>query len=255
MGYIDTHAHLYASEFNDDIDEVINRAHEKNIEKILLPNIDLESILPLKNLVELHPNLFFPMMGLHPTSVNENYHHDLNIINKELATGKYIAVGEIGIDLYWDKTFAQQQEQAFIEQIEMAINYNLPIVVHARESFAEILAVLKKYKNTTLKGVLHSFTGTKEQADEALELGFYIGVGGISTFKNAGIGEIVKTLPLEKLLLETDSPYLAPTPHRGKRNESSFIVDIAKKLAKLKDTTPEIIQSVTTHNANELFQL
>ncbi|MDA3866255.1 MAG: TatD family hydrolase [Salinivirgaceae bacterium] len=255
MGYIDTHAHLYASEFNEDIVEVINRALENNVEKILLPNIDLESILPLKSLVELQPNLFFPMMGLHPTSVNENYEHDLTIIKEELDTGKYIAVGEIGIDLYWDKTFAVQQEQAFIQQIEMALKLNLPIVVHARESFTEILEILKKYKSTTLKGVLHSFTGTKKQANEAIALGFYIGVGGISTFKNAGIGEIVKDLPLEKLILETDSPYLAPTPHRGKRNESSFLVHIAQKLATLKGTTPETIQSVTTHNANELFQL
>jgi TatD DNase family protein len=255
MGYIDTHAHLYASEFNEDIVEVINRALENNVEKILLPNIDLESILPLKSLVELQPNLFFPMMGLHPTSVNENYEHDLTIIKEELDTGKYIAVGEIGIDLYWDKTFAVQQEQAFIQQIEMALKLNLPIVVHARESFTEILEILKKYKSTTLKGVLHSFTGTKKQANEAIALGFYIGVGGISTFKNAGIGEIVKDLPLEKLILETDSPYLAPTPHRGKRNESSFLLHIAQKLATLKGTTPETIQSVTTHNANELFQL
>lgn len=255
MKLIDTHAHLYATEFTEDLEDVIERAKQNNIYKVLLPNIDEKSIEPLKSLIQKDSDFFVPMMGLHPTSVKSNYKKILLSIKNELQTGKYIAVGEIGIDLYWDKTFIKEQTVAFHTQIEYALEYNLPIAVHARDSFSEILEILETYKNTSLQGVLHSFTGTTEEAKQAIDLGFYIGVGGITTFKNSGLGRIIANQPLNKLILETDSPYLAPTPLRGKRNESAFLIHIAHNLAKLKNTTIEEISNATTQNAKNLFKL
>lgn len=255
MTFTDTHAHLYSPEFTDDIDNVVNRAIAAGVHKILLPNIDEESIAQLQNLTKQYPEVFSPMMGLHPTSVKANYKNILSQIKKELETGHYIAVGEIGIDLYWDKTFATEQTDAFHAQIKMALDYNLPIVVHARDSFNEIFEVLNDYTQTNLKGVFHSFTGTTTDAEKIIDMGFYIGVGGISTFKNSKLQEIIAKIPLDKILLETDSPYLAPTPHRGKRNESSFIPHIALNLAQLKKTTLAEVALRTTQNAKNLFTI
>lgn len=255
MELIDTHSHLYLEEFNEDIVEVVQRAKEAGLTNILLPNIDKYSLQSLLSLCNNFPDFFLPMIGLHPTSVKEDFKSQLELVEKELQTGKYIAVGEIGIDLYWDKTFKEQQVDAFKHQIELALTYDLPIVVHARDSFDEIFQVLNLYENKGLTGVMHSFTGTSEHARKAIDMGFYIGVGGISTFKNADVGRIIAEQPLEKLLLETDSPYLAPTPKRGKRNESSFLIHIASHLAKLKGTNIDEISSVTTQNAKELFKL
>ncbi len=255
MSFIDTHSHLYLPEFADDIDAVVKRALQNDVRTILLPNIDSDSIDPLKKLCSKYPDVFKPMMGLHPTSVEPDFREQIGNIQEELSTGNYIAIGEIGIDLYWDKTFYKEQVQAFEMQIDIALQNDLPIVVHARDSFSEILDVLEKYKNSGLRGVLHSFTGTREHAERALKLDFYLGVGGISTFKNAGIGEIIADQPLEKLILETDSPYLAPTPMRGKRNESAYIPYIAKKLAENKNLTVEAVKQATTINAKNLFKL
>ncbi|WP_462280786.1 TatD family hydrolase [Salinivirga cyanobacteriivorans] len=255
MSLIDTHAHLYLPEFNDDIDEVMQRATENGIEKILLPNIDSESIEPLLNLVSKYSNELLPMMGLHPTSVKADYESELAIVADKLQHGKFCAIGEIGIDLYWDSTFYKEQVKAFKSQIEMALHYDLPIVVHARDSFDEILEVLSEYKNSNLKGVLHSFAGSDQHAEKAIAMGFYLGVGGISTFKNSGVGEIIARQPIEKLILETDSPYLAPTPKRGKRNESAYVRYVADKLAMNKQMDVSEIEKITTANAQKLFKL
>lgn len=255
MTFIDTHSHLYLDEFHEDITEVVQRAKDAGLSNILLPNIDQDSLQPLKKLCNQYPGFFQPMIGLHPTSVKEDYEKQLKMVQNELNSNKYIAIGEIGIDLYWDKTFKKQQIHAFEHQIELALQYELPIVVHARDSFDEIFEVLKNYKNKRLTGVMHSFTGTIEHAREALDMGFYIGVGGISTFKNSEVGRIIAEQPMEKLLLETDSPYLAPTPKRGKRNESSFIVHIANHLANLKGMNVDEVSAITTKNAKELFNL
>lgn len=255
MKFIDTHAHLYSSEFSDDIDNVVTKAITAGVNEILLPNIDDESIIPLKNLTHKYPQIFKPMMGLHPTSVKDNYKTVLQRIKEELEKGQYIAVGEIGIDLYWDKTFFKQQTDAFHAQIRMALEHDLPIVIHARDSFAEIFDVLHNYKQTKLKGVFHSFTGTASDAEKIINMGFYVGIGGISTFKNSKLQKIITQIPLNKILLETDSPYLAPTPHRGKRNESAFIPDIAINLCKLKGITLKDVANQTTQNAKNLFKI
>lgn len=255
MSLIDTHAHLYLPEFNDDIDDVMQRARENGIEKILLPNIDSESIEPLLNLVSKYPREFQPMMGLHPTSVKANYESELAIVADKLQHGKFCAIGEIGIDLYWDKTYYNEQVKAFKSQIEMALQHDLPIVVHARDSFDEILKVLTEYKNSNLKGVLHSFTGSEKHAEQAIAMGFFLGVGGISTFKNSDVGEIIARQPIEKLILETDSPYLAPTPKRGKRNESAYVRYVAEKLAMNRQMDVSEIEQITTANARKLFKL
>jgi TatD DNase family protein len=255
MSFIDTHSHLYLEEFNSDIEQVVHRAKDAGLSNILLPNIDKDSLQPLNSLCEKYPGFFLPMIGLHPTSVKEDYKEELQIVDDEVKKGKYIAIGEIGIDLYWDKTYKIQQIHAFEHQIELALKYKLPIVVHARESFDEIFDVLKNYKNKGLTGVMHSFTGTEDDAKKALDMGFYIGVGGISTFKNSEVGRIIAAQPLDKLLLETDSPYLAPTPKRGKRNESSYIVHIAEHLANSKGVDVDEIATITTKNAKELFKI
>ena len=255
MSLIDTHAHFYLPEFNEDIHEVMNRAKENGVERILLPNIDSSSIKPLLNLVDKYPDELVPMMGLHPTSVNADFEAELNIVRETLQERKFCAIGEIGIDLYWDKTFFKEQVRAFKTQIEIALDFDLPIVVHARDSFDEILDVLEQYRDTKLRGVLHSFTGNFKQAEQAIDLGFYLGVGGISTFKNSGVGAVIAQQPLSNLILETDSPYLAPTPKRGKRNESSFVRYVAEKLAEYNQMQVSEIEHITTTNAQKLFQL
>jgi len=255
MTLIDTHSHLYLEEFKDYISDVVQRARENDLQKILLPNIDKDSLQSMNDLCSQYSDFFLPMIGLHPTSVKEDYKEQLELVAKECKTQKYIAIGEIGIDLYWDKTFKIQQIEALKFQIELALEYDLPIVVHARDSFDEIYEVLEDYRNRNLKGVMHSFTGTEAHAKKALEFGFYLGVGGISTFKNSDVGRIIAEQPIEKLLLETDSPYLAPTPKRGKRNESSFIVHIANHLANMKGLSTEEVGHLTTQNAKDLFKI
>jgi len=255
MKLIDTHSHIYSKEFKEDIKEVIQRSKESGIEKILLPNIDSDSIDAMHNLVKSFPGYCIPMMGLHPTSVKENFKEELATCKNWLDKGKYCAIGEIGIDLYWDKTFLKEQQESFETQINWALIYNLPIVIHARDSFDEIFEVLENYKNSNLKGVFHSFTGNIEQAQKAIDLGFFLGINGIVTFKNAGLDKTVSQLPIEKLLLETDAPYLSPVPKRGKRNESSYVLHTAQKIADIfqKDITE--IAEITGRNAENLFKL
>ena len=256
MKLIDTHAHLYAQQFDPDLIEVIQRAKENKISKIFLPNIDLDSIGPLNQLVKNHKDLFIPMMGLHPCSVGSNYREVLPEIEQELdRNNHYVAVGEIGINLYWDKTFLKEQQDAFEIQIRWAKSRNLPIVIHCRDSFDEIYEILKAENDENLNGILHCFGGSLSEGEKIIDLGgFYLGIGGVITFKNTGLKNVVKELPLSKLVIETDAPYLTPAPHRGKRNESSYVKYIAQEIAQVKEITLEEVAQITTANALSVFK-
>lgn len=253
MTLIDTHSHIYAEEFDPDIQQVIQRALEVGVDKIFLPNIDMPSVAPMMQLVDQFPSVCFPMMGLHPTSVNENYLNDLSEMEKLLTQKRFYAIGEVGIDLYWDKTFLTQQQDAFDRQIQWSLKHQLPLIIHSRDSYDEIFQVLEQYKNRKLRGIFHCFSGTLEQAHRITQMGFLLGVGGVLTFKNAGLDKIYDKIPVEHLVLETDAPYLAPTPKRGKRNESAYLPYIAQKLAQIQGITPERVAEITTTNASQLF--
>lgn len=255
MQLIDTHSHLYLPEFDSDRYQVINRAIQQGVEKICLPNIDTGSVKPLLALVKKYPEHCFPMMGLHPSSVKKNYNDKLEKIQEYLTKSNFIAIGEIGIDLYWDNTYRKEQMTAFREQVSLALKYQLPVVIHVRESFEEVFQILNEFKPNYPKGIFHSFTGGKIHARRAIEMGFKLGIGGIVTFKNSGLDIVVKDIDTKHIVLETDSPYLAPVPKRGKRNESSYLVYTARKIAELHKVTVEEIADITTHNAKKLFNL
>lgn len=255
MKLIDTHSHIYSEAFDADIAEAIQRAKDANVGQILLPNIDSESIEPMFKLVNDYPDFCLPMMGLHPTSVKENYKEELAICEKWLNEESFIAIGEIGIDLYWDKTFLNEQQFVFEQQLKWAEDRNLPIVIHARESFSEIFEILESFKSKNLTGVFHSFTGNLEQAKKAIEMGFLLGLNGILTFKNSGLDKVIKEIDTKYLILETDSPYLAPTPKRGKRNESAYVAYIAEKLAEIHNLDIEVVTETTSQNAQNLFKI
>lgn len=253
---IDTHTHMYLDQFNEDIDSCMNRALENKVVLSALPNIDSSTIDAVKKLMSNYPDQTIGMMGLHPCSVKENYQSELETIYRELKTGKYHAVGEIGIDLYWDKTFLQQQIIAFKEQIEWAKDLGLPIVIHARESLQEIFDVLDNVIDERLKGVFHCFIGSAEDAQKALSYeGFYLGIGGVYTFKNSGLKEALRDVPLERMVLETDAPYLTPAPFRGKRNETAYTLHVAEKLAQDRGLSLEKVSEITTANACDLFKI
>jgi len=253
--WIDTHTHIFSQQFDNDIDEAVSRAKEAGLDMLLLPNIDIDSIEPMNNLCEKYPDYCFPMMGIHPTSVEKDFSKQLLVIESELAKGKYCAVGEIGIDLYWDKTLVEEQKLVFASQIDMALKYNLPIVIHARDSFDEIFDVLDNYKDRNLKGVFHSFTGSAEQALKAISMGFYIGINGIVTFKNSGLDKIIPQIDINNIVLETDAPYLAPVPYRGKRNESSYLPLIGSKISDILEINEKKVAEITSNNARKLFNL
>ncbi|MBE9466968.1 MAG: TatD family hydrolase [Bacteroidetes bacterium] len=255
MVLVDTHSHIYLNEFDNDREQVIKNAFTNNVSKILFPNIDSSTVAPLLKLAGDYPNNFFPMMGLHPTSVKNDYLEELKNVELWLKKEKFYAIGEIGIDLYWDKTFKIQQIDAFEKQIELAINNDLPIVIHTRSSFELIFDIIGKYKIDKLRGVFHCFTGNNEQAEKIISLGFKLGIGGIVTFKNSGLDKVVQNVDLENILLETDSPYLSPAPKRGKRNESANIIYIAEKIARLHNVTIDKLAEITTQNAKELFNI
>lgn len=252
---IDTHAHLYAEQFSNDIDQVLNRAFENGISKIFLPNIDVESIEGLNNLRDAHPESIYGMMGLHPCSVSEDYKEELKTLKKTLYDGNYIAVGEIGIDLYWDKSTLPLQQEAFIEQCNWAIELGLPIAIHSRESNNEILDILENEFKGRITGVFHCFSGNEKQLQRILDLGFYLGIGGVVTFKNSNLREVLKGAHINRIVLETDAPYLAPTPYRGKRNESSYVVNVAQEIAKIYSLELKEVDEITTANALKLFNL
>ena len=253
--FVDTHSHIYSSEFSLDRDEVIARAVSVGIGRIVLPNIDSSSLKPMLDLTDSVPGLFFPLIGLHPTSVKEDFRKELQILEYWMSKRKFYGIGEIGIDLYWDKSFLEEQIEAFRIQIGWAKKAQLPIVIHVRDSFSEVCEVLREEYSAELKGVFHSFTGTIDQAKQVTDLGFKIGVNGILTFKKSGMDEVIKQINLKYLVIETDSPWLAPAPHRGRRNESSYLTNIADKLALLHNTSTKEIAKITTKNAQELFDL
>lgn len=229
MKFIDTHTHIYLPEFDADRDAAVERAIRNGIEKLLMPNIDITSIAPMLSSEARFPGICIPMMGLHPTSVKEDYPEQLSQMEELWASRGFIAVGEIGIDLYWDKSFVREQQTAFRRQIAFAVSREVPVVIHSRDAFSEVFAVLEEFNGKGLRGVMHAFTGNSEHAMHAINLGLMLGIGGIVTFKNSGLDYALKEISPENLILETDSPYLAPVPNRGKRNESSYIPLVNKK--------------------------
>ena len=251
--FVDTHSHIYSEEFSSDRNEVIERAQNAGINCIILPNIDSSTIKSMLDLADSIPSLFSPLIGLHPTSVKEDFRKELQIMDYWLGKRDFKGIGEIGIDLYWNKTFISEQIEAFTTQIRWAKKLNIPTVIHVRDSFQEVIEVIIQEKDVTLKGVFHSFTGSIEQARQVIGLGFKIGVGGIVTFKNSGMDAVVKDIDLNNIVLETDSPWLAPVPHRGRRNECAYITAIASKIASLHQTSMEEVARITTRNAKQLF--
>ncbi len=252
---IDTHAHIYASEFDNDRDEVVKRALEQGIDRILLPNIDLESIEPMLKTEAAYPEVCRSMVGLHPCYVDGNVDQTLEIIRGWFEKHNFIAVGEIGIDLYWDRTFRAEQEMAFVTQLNWAKEMDLPVVIHTRDSIEETLTLLRQEQDGSLRGVFHCFGGSVEEAQAINELGFHLGLGGVSTFKNGGMDKVIPHLDMNWVILETDCPYLAPVPHRGKRNEPAYTSLVAERVAELRGESLEAIDALTTKNAEELFNL
>lgn len=251
MRLVETHAHIYLKEFTNDLSKIIDRAKEAGIEKIYMPNVDHTTIDEMLEVANKFPEYCIPMMGLHPCSVAKNFEKDLYEVEDWLKKGGFAAVGEIGTDLYWDKTFWPQQQEAFKIQSEMGKKFNLPLVIHCRETIDETIDLVKETKNK--KGVFHCFTGNLEQANAIIAQGFKIGFGGVSTFKNGGLEPVIEEMDLKDIMLETDSPYLAPVPHRGKRNEPSYIKLIAQKIADIKNKSLDIIAEETSKNALKLF--
>ena len=251
---IDTHTHLYVSQFDEDRPEVMARAAEAGVSRFFLPNIDVASIPAIRQMQVDYPDRVFPMMGLHPCSVKADYQEQLDLIKQELWAGPYCAVGEVGIDLYWDSTFLDQQIEAFTTQMDWAVSLNKPVIIHSRESTQLIIDLIRAKQSAGLWGIFHCFSGTKEQANQIIDLGFHLGIGGVLTFKKAGLDKVVADLPLEWLVLETDSPYLTPSPHRGKRNESAYVRYVAEKLAEIKGVSLEEIGKVTSENAQKVFR-
>ncbi|WP_395808990.1 TatD family hydrolase [Daejeonella sp.] len=249
----DTHTHLYYETDPEKLSDLMQRSLDNKVFRLFLPNVDSESIPLVFGLSELYPDHCFPMLGLHPCDVKANYKEELDSISKEIAQRKIYAIGEIGIDLHWDKSTLSIQQEAFRIQINWAKNLGLPIVIHCREAFDEIFEILNELKDDKLRGIFHCFSGTIEQANKVIGLGFYLGIGGVLTYKNSGLDKVVQDVSLEHLVLETDSPYLTPVPFRGKPNESSYLVYIAQKLADLKQVSLEQIAEVTTRNSRMVF--
>jgi TatD DNase family protein len=251
----DTHTHLYIPEMREQIGALMHRAQEQRVQKLYLPNIDSDSVKDVFSLCDLYPDKCFPMMGLHPCSVKENYLEEISFIQQYIDEKRVVGIGEIGMDLYWDKTFIEEQKLAFKTQIQWAKDRKLPIIIHCREAFDEIYEILTEEKDELLRGIFHCFSGSEEQANKILDLGFYLGIGGVLTYKNSGLAEAIKNIDLKHIVLETDSPYLSPVPHRGKPNESSYLIHVAEKLADVKAITLEEVANVTSANALKIFGL
>jgi len=249
----DTHTHLYSQAFDEDREEMIQRALDNEVKRFFIPAIDSETTQAMYDLERRYPEQMFLMMGLHPTSVSETVEEELKHVEEQLKKRKFYAIGEIGIDLYWDKSFLEAQRKAFKRQIQLAKSYKLPIVIHCREAFDEVFEVLEEEKGKDLYGIFHCFTGTKTQAEQAIGYNMKLGIGGVSTFKNGKIDQFLNEIDLKHIVLETDSPYLAPKPYRGKRNESAYVLKVAEKLAELYDLSLEDIALQTTKNSKEVF--
>jgi len=254
--YIDTHSHLYLEDFDNDRSEVLDRAIQNSVNTIILPAIDSKNYDAMWQCYNMNTALQRMMIGVHPESVNENYHEELIFLENELKHNhkSYVGIGEIGIDLYWDDTFLVEQKIAFHQQLQWSIDYNLPVCIHQRNSLNVILDILNDFANN-LRGVFHCFTGSIDEAMQIIERGFYLGIGGVVTFKNSNLSETIKKIGLENLVLETDAPYLTPVPYRGKRNESSYIPIIANKIADILNVNVDIVSAKTTANAKKLFSL
>ncbi len=251
----DTHTHLYSEAFDKDRSEVIKSAMNQGIERFFIPAIDSTYTEAMFNLRDAHPENIFLMMGLHPTHVKENHKEELRHVEEMLSEHKFYAVGEIGVDLYWDKTFLKQQQEAFRFQIQMAKKHKLPIVIHCRDAFDEVFEVLESEKGEGLFGIFHCFTGNLEQAHRAISYTMKLGIGGVVTFKNGKIDTFLKKIPLKHIVLETDSPYLAPAPYRGKRNESAYLIKVVEKLSDIYGLSKEKIAEITTENSKEVFSI
>ena len=253
---IDTHAHIYTEEFDLDRDAVVERAKAAGVETIILPNIDSHSFDRMLELESMHPDYFHAAIGVHPESIQKDYQRELAVVKSELNRHKYIAVGEIGIDLHWDKTFYHEQVEAFQRQVAWALEYQLPLIIHVRDSHKETLDALQPFRSKPLKGVFHCFGGSIAEAEAIFAMGdFVLGIGGVVTFKNSHLAETLKSIPLEKIVLETDSPYLAPVPFRGKRNEPANIAIIRDKLAEIYNVSPDEVDQITTATVKRIFSL
>ena len=252
---IDTHSHLFLEEFAEDLEAVIERAQIAGVSHIFMPNIDSSTIESLLGVCSRYENYCFPMIGLHPTSVNENYHSELDVVLRELKSDKkYVAIGEVGMDLYWDKTYEKEQVAVLSKQLEWALDFNLPVVIHCRDAFDSICEVLRKFSGSSLRGIFHSCTGTAAEAMYLMEhFDFLLGINGIVTFKKSTIPDVLKVIPLEKIVLETDSPYLAPVPCRGRRNESANVKYVLLKVAEIYGKTPEEVAKITSESALKVF--
>ncbi len=253
MILIDTHTHLYLNDFEKDRQQIVNNAVENGVERMLLPNIDSTTLHALKAMTTAFPEYCFPMTGLHPTSVKEDYEKEMMLVEQELATGNYCGVGEIGIDLYRDSTFEEAQKEVFRRQLLLAKKHRLSVSIHTRNAFEITYQIVKEELTDDLKGVFHCFTGTLDEAKQIMDMGFKMGIGGIVTFKNSGLAEVVAELPPEALVLETDAPYLTPVPFRGKRNQSAYLLYILKKIATIKNIPLEAVAEITSGTAGNLF--
>jgi TatD DNase family protein len=251
--WIDTHAHIYSRDFDEDRTEMLRQCDDSDIKRIYMPNIDHTSIDDMLELEHRHPDQCFSMMGLHPCSVKKDFESELYKVEGWLTKRKFAALGEMGTDLYWDKTFWEQQQEAFKIQVGWAKKYRLPIVIHCRESMDETIELLEPLLDTRLTGIFHCFSGTVEQANKIIAMGFYLGIGGVVTFKNGGLDKVLPEIALDNIVLETDSPYLAPVPHRGKRNSPLYVPLVAGKVAELKETSVDDVKLITTRNALNLF--
>ncbi|KQS35246.1 TatD family hydrolase [Pedobacter sp. Leaf194] len=253
MIFTDTHTHLYYEQDAEKQAQLMERCFENDVNRLFLPNVDVASIAMIDDLVNKYPNHCFAMAGLHPCDVIDGFEEQLDVIYKSISNRKIYAIGEIGIDLYWDKTTLDKQKDAFHKQISWAKNLSLPIVIHCREAFDEVFEVLESERDEKLRGIFHCFTGNLEQAKQAIDLNFYLGIGGVVTYKKAGLDAVLANIPLANLVLETDAPYLAPVPFRGKPNESSYLIYVAQKLAEIYQVSVEEIASVTTENSKKIF--
>ncbi len=249
----DTHTHIYYETDEEKLELQIQKCKANGIQRLFLPNVDSASMPLVLGLSEKYPETCFPMLGLHPCDVKENYEDELSQIHQAVKNNKVFAIGEIGMDLYWDKTFIKEQKNAFRTQIAWAKELDLPIVIHCRDAFDEVFEVLEDLKDEKLRGIFHCFTGNLEQAQKAIQLNFYLGIGGVLTYKKAGLAEVIQDIDLQHIVLETDAPYLAPVPYRGKPNESAYLIHIAEKLADIKGLSLEEIAEITTSNSIKVF--
>jgi TatD DNase family protein len=251
--WVDTHCHAYTPEFDEDRDAVIARALAAGITKIMLPNIDMESIPGMMKLTAQYPDVCYPMMGLHPCSVKKGFEEILDRMEEKIEGGGFIGIGETGIDLYWDKSFKNEQIASFERHIEWARRYNLPIIIHSRESLDVTIELITRHQDDRLKGIFHCFSGTPSQVEQIRAVGFKVGIGGVVTFKKAGLAELLPQIPLEMIVLETDSPYLAPMPNRGKRNEPAYVELVAQKVAEVLEIPLQELSALSTRNAEAVY--